>query len=57
MNAKEQAFRVVDQLPDDATWDDVLHEFYICQQVASGMQDIVNGRTVSDEDARKEFLK
>ena len=57
MNAKEQAYRVVDQLPDDATWDDVLHEFYICQQVASGMQDIDNGRTVSDEDARKEFLK
>lgn len=57
MSAKEQARRVLDELPDDATWDDVLHEFHVRQQVTRGMEDVENGRTVSDEDARREFLK
>ncbi|MGH9531367.1 MAG: hypothetical protein ACRD2Q_03180 [Terriglobales bacterium] len=57
MNAKEQAHRVLDDLPDDATWDDVFYAFYIRQKIARGIDDIENGRIVSDEDIRREFLK
>ena len=57
MTVKEQARRMLDELPESATWDDIFYELYTRQQVALGMQDVVEGRTVSDEQARREFLK
>lgn len=57
MTVKEQARRMLDELPESATWDDVLYAFYIRQKIARGIEDIENGRIVSDEDARREFLK
>ncbi|MGH8459769.1 MAG: hypothetical protein ACRESV_10480 [Nevskiales bacterium] len=57
MTAKEQAHRVLDELPEDASWDDVLYAFYIRQEIARGIEDLEQGRTVSDEDVRREFLK
>lgn len=57
MTVKEQAHLVVDELPESATWDDVLYAFYIRQKIARGIDDIEHGRIISDEDARREFLK
>ena len=57
MTVKERAHRVIDKLPEGATWDDVLYEMYVCQSIARGMDDVKNGRTVSDEEIRREFLK
>lgn len=57
MTVKEQARRMLDELPESATWDDVLYAIYIRQKIARGIDDIENGRIVSDEDARREFLK
>jgi hypothetical protein len=56
MTVKEQARRMLDELPESATWDDIFYELYTRQQVALGMQDVDEGRTVSDEQARREFL-
>jgi len=57
MTIKEQVQQLAEKLPETATWDDVLYEVYIRQKITRGMDDIDNGRTVSDEDARREFLK
>ena len=57
MTVKEQARRMLDELPEGATWDDIFYELYTRRQVAMGMQDVDEGRTVSDEDARREFIK
>jgi len=57
MTVKEQARRMLDDLPESATWDDVFYAIYIRQKVARGIEDIENGRIVSDEDVRREFLK
>jgi len=57
MTIKEQVRRVIDELPETATWDDIVFELSTHRQVALGMQDVDEGRTVSDEDARREFLK
>src|SRR5205085_7074312 len=29
VNIKEEARRLIEKLPDDATWDDVMHEIYV----------------------------
>ena len=57
MTIKEEVHRVIDELPETATWDDILFELYTHRQVALGMQDVDEGRTVSHEDAKREFLK
>jgi hypothetical protein len=33
MNIKEEAHRIVDQLPENSTWDDLMHEIYVRQSV------------------------
>ncbi len=57
MTIKEQLLELAEKLPDGATWDDVFYEVYTRRQVELGMKDVDEGRTVSDEDARREFLK
>ncbi len=57
MTVKEQLHEIAEKLPAGATWDDVFYEVYTRRQVELGMKDVDAGRTVSDEDARREFLK
>ena len=50
---RDQARQVVEQLPDDATWDDVLYEFYVRQSVEAGLDDIRAGRTITTDELRR----
>jgi len=43
--AKEEAHRLVDNLPDSATWDDLIHEIYVRQVIERGLADSDAGRT------------
>jgi predicted transcriptional regulator len=51
-NLKEEAKRLVEQLPDDATWDDLMHEIYVRQAIEAGLEDSRAGRVSSIEDVR-----
>jgi predicted transcriptional regulator len=51
-NLKEEAHRLVDQLPPDASWDDLMYEVYVRQAVEAGLQDVANGRVLSHEEAQ-----
>ena len=57
MTVKELARQMLDELPDTATWDDVLYALYIRQKIERGFDDIENGRVVSHEEVRRQFLK
>jgi hypothetical protein len=50
---KTEARRLVDQLPDDATWDDLMYEIYVRQAIESGLNDCREGRTVPVEEVRR----
>jgi hypothetical protein len=52
---KEEARRLVDQLPDDSTWDDLMHEIYVRQSIEKGLADSKAGRTTSVEEVRVKF--
>lgn len=54
-NLKEEAHRLVDRLPDAATWDDLMYEIYVRQAVEAGLRDSEAGRVVDAELVRKEF--
>jgi predicted transcriptional regulator len=52
---KAQAHQLVDNLPDSATWDDVMYRIYVRQAIEAGIKDSDQGRTVDVETVRKRF--
>ncbi len=54
-NVKEEARRLVERLPDDATWEDLQYEIYFRQAVEAGLKDSQEGRVVQLEEARRRF--
>jgi predicted transcriptional regulator len=50
-NLKEEAHRLIDQLPPDASWDDLMYEVYVRQAVEAGLEDVTTGRVISHEEA------
>jgi hypothetical protein len=52
---KEEAKRLVDQLPDNFTWEDLMHEIYVRQSIEKGLADSEAGRTTSVEKVREQF--
>lgn len=54
-NLKEEAKRLVEQLPDNFTWEDLMHEIYVRQAIEKGLGDSEAGRTTSVEKVREQF--
>jgi hypothetical protein len=52
---KEEARRLIDRLPADASWDDLMYEIYVRQSIERGLADSQAGRTISLEDVRARF--
>ena len=52
---KEEAHRLVEKLPEDSTWDDLMHEIYVRQAIESGLKDSQEGRTIEVELLRAKF--
>jgi predicted transcriptional regulator len=52
---KEEARRLVERLPDDATWEDLQYEIYVRQAIEAGLKDSREGRTVPLDEARRRF--
>jgi predicted transcriptional regulator len=46
---KDEAHRLIDSLPDECGWDDVVYQFYVRQRVEAGLHDIDAGRVISHE--------
>ena len=52
---KEEARRFVDELSDDATWDDLMYKIYVRQAIEAGLQDSEAGRTTDIKEVRAKF--
>ncbi|MEM6754174.1 MAG: hypothetical protein AAF630_14500 [Cyanobacteria bacterium P01_C01_bin.38] len=54
-NIKEEARRLIDKLPENSTWDDLMYEIYVRQAIESGLNDSQAGRVISVEQVRAKF--
>jgi predicted transcriptional regulator len=54
-NVKQEARRLVDILPDNATWDDLMYEIYVRQAIEAGLADSDAGRTLDVKEVRAKF--
>jgi hypothetical protein len=55
VSIKEEARRIIEQVPENSTWDDLMHEIYVHQSIERGLLDSANGRTTSVEAVREKF--
>ena len=53
---KDEAKKLIEKLPDTATWDDIMYELYVKKKIAAGLKAADEGRVVSREDVEKRLL-
>jgi predicted transcriptional regulator len=54
-NIKQEAHRLIEQLPETATWDDLMYESYVWQAIEVGLADSEAGRTLDVKEVRAKF--
>ncbi|MDZ7961627.1 MAG: hypothetical protein RMY34_27730 [Aulosira sp. DedQUE10] len=55
INIKQEAHKLIDRLPENSTWDDLMYEIYVRQTVEAGLEDSKAGNVISVQDVRKKF--
>jgi predicted transcriptional regulator len=46
---------LVENLPDDSTWEDLMYQIYVRETIEAGLADIEAGRVTDVEKVREEF--
>ena len=54
-NIKEEVQDLLKNLPEDATWDDLMYKIYVRQAIEAGLKDSEAGRTIDVEEVRGRF--
>jgi hypothetical protein len=54
---KDKVKKIIDNLPDDSTIDDVMHALYIQAKLERAEMSIDDGNGISHEDAKKRLQK
>lgn len=54
-NVKDEARRLLERLPEDITWDQLMHEIYVRQSIEAGLADGETGRVVDVAAVRERF--
>ena len=49
-SAKEQMSKIVQEQPDDSSYDEILRELALARMIERGLADSQAGRTISDEE-------
>jgi len=52
---KDEAHELVDRLPENATWDDLIEEIYVRQVIERGLTDSRAGRTTDVSEIRRRY--
>jgi hypothetical protein len=52
---KAAVLELVDDLPSDATWEDVMYRVYVREAIEAGRRDAAEGRVVDLAEVRRRF--
>ena len=53
---KREAKKLIDKLPEEATWDDIMYEFYVKKKLSEALKAAEEGDIVSHEEVKKRLL-
>lgn len=52
---KDEAHKMIDRLPANATWDDLMREIYVRESIERGLTDSKKGRTKDVKEVRAKY--
>jgi hypothetical protein len=52
---KEEAKRLIDNLPSLSSWEQLMYEIYVRESIENGLADSTEGRKAGVEEVRAEF--
>ena len=53
INQKQKILEIVNNLPEDVTWDDAMYALYIRSKLEKSKESIKNGNTITIEELKK----
>ena len=55
--AKQEVLKMLDKIPDGASFEDIQYHIYVCQKIERGLKDIEDGRVLSQEEIEQRMSK
>jgi hypothetical protein len=55
--AKQEVQALLQELPDDATLEDIQYRIYVRQKIGQGLADVRAGRVVSQQELEQRFAR
>ena len=52
---KEEMTRIIQEQPDDSSFDEILRELALARMIDRGLQDSDAGRTISNDDMKRQI--
>jgi predicted transcriptional regulator len=56
-NAKVEVEKLLERLPDNASFDDIQYHIYVRQKIERGLIDIEQGRVVDDDEVERRMAR
>ncbi|MEX2739187.1 MAG: hypothetical protein Q6356_008990 [Candidatus Wukongarchaeota archaeon] len=53
---KKEAKKLIDKLPEQATWDDIMYEFYVKKKLEVALNAADEGRVIAHKEVKKRLL-
>ncbi|MBI5460758.1 MAG: hypothetical protein HY941_01055 [Gammaproteobacteria bacterium] len=53
---KQAAKELIEHMPDQASWNDIMYELYVKQKIEAGLKAVAEGRTVPHEDIKRRLM-
>lgn len=54
---KDEIRRIIDALPENATWEDVQHSIYVRERIERGRREDAEGKVLDQDEAERRFTK
>jgi hypothetical protein len=56
-SAKQEVLRILESLPDEATFEDIQYHIYVRQKIEKGLSDMREGRAVDEDEADRRMAR
>ena len=55
--AKESVRKLLDRIPDDASFEDIQYHIYVCRRIERGLKDVEEGRLLGQDEVERRMAK
>lgn len=56
-SAKRHALEIINNLPENVSYDEIMEKLFVVQKVEDGLKDIAEGKVLSQEEVKKRLAQ